>query len=258
MKFLKNILLKILGEKNYLFVAASAFQLLYKTGRLGKEYQDVYFLKRIIHKGDYAVDIGAHLGYYTFELSSLTGRNGKVISIEPVSKFNAIIEKIIDKKKYPNINLKKVALGGRGEFVEIGIPLIGKQKKFGYARIKEMHDYLEYAETEKVPNVNGDELFAAISRLDFIKCDVEGAEVPVFHSLLKTVDKHRPILLCELADKKERIKMFEMLLPYQYKAYLLKDNKLHELDVFSDELAISHNHYFIPGSRIEKMMHLLD
>ena len=253
MKFLKNLALKILGEKNYLFLTARMFQILYKTGKLGEEYQDVYFLKRIIREGDYAADIGAHLGYYTFELSRLTGRTGKVIAIEPVSKFNIVLEKTITKKKYANIDLKKVALGGKGGLVEIGIPLINKQKKFGYARLKEMGQDMEYAETEKVPNVNGDELFSTVPRLDFIKCDVEGAEVPVFHSLLKTVDKHRPILLCELADKKERIKMFEMLQPYQYKAYLLKNNKLHELDVFSDELAISHNHYFIPVNRIEKM-----
>jgi FkbM family methyltransferase len=256
MKFLKKLLLKILGERNYLFFTASIFQRLYPTGRLGKEYQDVYFLSSIIHKGNYVADIGAHLGYYTFELSHLTGAGGKVIAIEPVSKFSAVLEKMINKKKLENIELKKVALGGKGDFVEIGIPIVGNQKKFGYARIKEMHEHLQYAETEKVPNVNGDELFKEIPRLDFIKCDVEGAEVPVFNSLLLTVDKHRPILLCELADKQERVKMFELLQPFQYKAYLLNDKKLHELDVFSDELAISHNHYFIPAARIQQMKHL--
>jgi FkbM family methyltransferase len=256
MKFLKSLLLKILGERGYLFFTASIFQRLYQTGRLGKEYQDIYFLSSIIHKGNYVADIGAHLGYYTFELSRLVGVGGKVIAIEPVSKFNDVLEKIIHAKKYQNIILKKVALGGKGDVVEIGIPIVGNQKKFGYARIKEMHEYLQYAETENVPNVNGDELFKEFPRLDFIKCDVEGAEVPVFNSLLLTIDKHRPTLLCELADKKERIKMFEMLRPFQYKAYLLHNKKLHELDVYSDELAISHNHYFIPAARIEQLKHL--
>lgn len=257
MKFLKNTLLKLLGEKNFLFLSAYMFQLLYKTGKLGKEYQDVYFLKNIIHEGDFVADIGAHLGYYTFELSRLCGPTGKVIAIEPVTKFNLIIEKMMARNKNHNIDLKKVALGGKGDVVEIGIPIVGRQKKFGYARIKEMHGYLEYAETEEVPNVNGDELFKDVPRLDFIKCDVEGAEVPVFNSLLGTVEKHRPILLCELADKNERIKMFNMLRPYQYEAYILENKKLRWLDVHSAVLAISHNHYFIPSTRIEKLHDLL-
>ncbi|MEP6616623.1 MAG: FkbM family methyltransferase [Ginsengibacter sp.] len=257
MKFFKNILLKVLGEKNFLFLTATAFQLLYKTGRLGKEYQDVYFLKQIIQPGDIVADIGAHLGYYTFELGRLTGSSGKVIAIEPVSKFNRIIQKMIVSKKINNIELFKVALGGNGEFVEIGIPYVDKQKKFGYARIKEMHEYLEYAETEKVPNVKGDELFKDLTQMDFIKCDVEGAEVPVFKSMLGTLEKHKPVLLCELADKNERIKMFEILQPYLYDAYLLKDKKLVKLDVYSDVRAVSHNHYFIPYSRVGELQHLI-
>ena len=251
MKLFKNILLRILGEKNYLFFFAYMFQRLYKTGKLGLEYQDVYFLKHIIRNGDYVVDIGAHLGYYTFELSRLTGQDGRVIAIEPVSKFNRVIGKMISKYKFSkNISLQKVALGGSGKFVEIGIPIVGKEKKFGYARIKELSQHLDYAESEKVPNVDGDELFAGLIRLDFITCDVEGAEVPVFKSLLATIARHAPILLCELADKQERIRMFELLKPWNYKSYLLKNGILLELDVFSDNLAISHNHYFIPPERI--------
>ena len=52
MNFIKYLLLKILGEKKYLFLLASIYQLLFKTGRLGKNYQDVYFLKKIIYPGE--------------------------------------------------------------------------------------------------------------------------------------------------------------------------------------------------------------
>jgi FkbM family methyltransferase len=257
MRFIKNFLLKILGEKNYLFFIASMYQLLYKTGQLGKGYEDVYFLKKIIHPGNYVADIGAHLGYYTFELSRLVSTNGSVIAIEPVSKFYSVIEKIIRRKKNSNIHLHRVALGGNSEFVEIGIPWVGKQKKYGYARIKEMNEYLDYAETERVPNIKGDDLFIDLPRLDYIKCDVEGAEVPVFKSLLQTVKKYSPMVLCELSDKLERIKMYEMLLPFDYKACLLNKGKLHQLDVYGDELTATSNHYFIPESRAEQIKHLM-
>ncbi|HEY1214671.1 MAG TPA: hypothetical protein VGE93_13655, partial [Bryobacteraceae bacterium] len=59
---LRKILLSTLGEKKYLSLLSNAFQWLYPTGMLGKEYQDIYFLKKFIRPGDGCIDIGAHLG----------------------------------------------------------------------------------------------------------------------------------------------------------------------------------------------------
>jgi FkbM family methyltransferase len=225
------------------------FQRLFKTGRLGKTYQDVYFLKKYLREGNTCIDIGAHLGYYTFEMSRLVGDKGKVVAIEPVGKFFNVLEKMVKAKRIQNIELKKVALGGDGKVVEIGIPRINKQKKFGYARIRKLSEHLEYVESETVPNEVGDELFAGLERLDFIKCDVEGAEVSVFKSMPRLISKHHPVLLLELADKAERIKMREML-PAEYEIYFLINKKLKRIDPNSDERAVSHNHYFIPSKRL--------
>jgi FkbM family methyltransferase len=183
-------------------------------------------------------------------LSRLAGNDGKVIAIEPVSKFYNVLQKVIARNNYTNIVLHKLALGGKGEFVEIGIPRINNQKKFGYARIRELSEWMEYAESEKVKNVSGDELLKDLPALHFIKCDVEGAEVPVFASMLQVLAQHKPVLLCELADKNERIKLYEMLQPMGYGAYVLINGRLRPIDVYSDERAISHNHYFIPGTRL--------
>lgn len=228
---------------------ASLFQQLYKTGKLGMLYQDIYFLKNLIKEGDYAADIGAHLGYYTFELSRLAGKNGKVVAIEPVTKFNDVLKKLIVKKKNNNIELYKIAVGGKDDTVEIGIPIVSNQKRYGRARLKELHENFNYAETETVANVRGDEFFNNLPRLDFIKCDIEGAEVPAFLSMLKTIEKNTPIILCELGDKNERIKMYNMLLPLSYSPYILKNKILHPLDSHMDENAVSFNYYFIPNNR---------
>ncbi len=250
MKKIKMALLRLLGEQKYLFFVSASFQRLFVTGRLGKEYQDIYFLKKFIRQGDTCIDIGAHLGYYTFQLSRLVGTGGKVIAVEPVAKFFNVLEKMIAVKRYSNIVLKKVALGGEGKVVEIGIPRINNQKKFGYARIRQLSEHLEYAESETVPNVKGDELLADIEKIDFIKCDVEGAEVPVFKSMPGIIEKHQPVLLLELADKNERIKMMSMLNADEYNIYHLKNKKLKRIDADSDEKAISHNHYFIPTKKL--------
>jgi FkbM family methyltransferase len=252
MKIIKRLLMTLLGEKKYLSLLAFSFQRIYKTGRLGKQYQDIYFLKKIIRPGDYCVDIGAHLGYYTLELSRLVGSEGKIFAIEPMSKFHDTLRHLLKEKGVKNTTLYQLALGGQGEWVEMGIPFIGKMKRHAYARVMEYSTYLEYAESEKVRNETGDVLFRQLPRLDFIKCDVEGLEVQVFSSLMETLKAHRPILLCELADKNERIKLYEMIVELGYQAYLLEKGKLRILDIYSDKKAISHNHYFIYQGRAEE------
>ena len=87
MSLIRKFLLYTLGEKRYLRLLAGSFQKLYKTGRLGVDYQDIYFLKNLIRQGDYCIDIGAHLGYFTVEMSRLAGNHGHVYAIEPMTKF---------------------------------------------------------------------------------------------------------------------------------------------------------------------------
>ena len=247
---MRKILLSILGEKKYLAFLASSFQLLYKSVGVGRDYQDIYFLKNYIRPGDYVADIGAHLGYFTLELSRLVGDGGKVFAIEPVSKFHQVLQEQVWKRNLRNVELLQVALGGDNDFVEMGIPKVNNMKKFAYARIKKSHTGYEYVETEKVKNESGDKLFFSLPRLDFVKCDVEGLEIPVFNAMMKTIAYHKPILLCELADKGERRKLLDMLSPFGYKMFLLEDKKFENINAQSPKSGVSHNHYFIPDSRM--------
>jgi FkbM family methyltransferase len=250
MKRIRKLLLSTLGERRYLWILASSFQKLYRTGRLGVDYQDLYFLKALVRKDDYVIDIGAHLGYYTMELSRLVGNNGKVFAIEPISKFNQTLQTLLRRKKVNNTSLYQLALGGNSPFVEMGIPRVDNVKKFAYARIKDSNPDLQYEETEKIKNETGDNLFSELPRMDFIKCDVEGVEIAVFRSFLHCVDKFKPVILCELGDKNERIRMFDLLSPFKYQAFYLQNKKLHPLDVHSDIKTVSHNHYFLPIQKI--------
>jgi FkbM family methyltransferase len=253
MNGLKKLLLSLLGEKRYLQLLSSSFQLLYKTVGMGVDYQDIYFLKEYVQTGDYCADIGAHLGYYTMELSGLVKQDGRVIAIEPMTKFFTTLRGLVEKQKAANVILHQLAMGGDSDFVEMGIPEVNNVKKFAYARIKKSNELLDYVETEKVRNEAGDRLFLDLPRLDFIKCDVEGLEISVFSAMMQTVARFRPILLCELADKNERKKLSDMLAPYGYKTYILENKKLFLADAHPEKKAVSHNHYFIPAVRENRL-----
>lgn len=248
---IKKILLRVLGEKKYLTFLSRSFQVLHRAGLLGKEYADVYFLKKFIREGDYCVDIGAHLGYFTLPLSRLAGDSGRVFAIEPMSLFHNILQRLL--KRVRNVTLYQVALGGEGEFVQMGIPDTGATKHFAYARVVEANPHLAFNESERVRNESGDRLFAQLPRLDYIKCDVEGLEYPVFVSMTDTIGRHHPILLCELFQREQRIRLFELLKPFGYQAYVLEGGWLHLLDVYAEGQVPSQNDYFIPAQRLERM-----
>jgi FkbM family methyltransferase len=253
MSRIRKMLLFSLGEKRYLRLLATSFQALYKTGRLGVDYQDIYFLKNLIRPGDYCIDIGAHLGYFTFEMSRLAGNNGHVYAIEPMSKFFNTLEHITAYRKLKNITLYQYAMGADTEFVEMGIPRLNNVKKYAYARVKSTHNYLEYIESEQVKNVQGDQLFTGIKKLDFIKCDVEGLELPVFESFLETISKFRPVILCELEDARKRKTLLDLLSPHSYAIYYLENKKLRALSIDSRVAPVSHNHYFLPANRLQNL-----
>lgn len=253
---IKQILLSVLGEKRYLFVLSNTFQVLCRMGWLGKEYDDVTFLKEYIRKGDSCIDIGAHLGYFTIELSRLTGPGGEVFAVEPMSKFNSVLERMLRRYKARNVTLHRVALGGSGDYVEMGIPEIGHKKRFAYARIMESTPGLQYVDTEKVENHQGDSLFKDLKRLDFIKIDVEGLEFSVLSSMIHTITIHRPILLCEFFEAEQRLKLYHLLEPLGYRTYRLENGKWHAIDVNGEGAAITQNNYFISAGHRERLSDL--
>jgi FkbM family methyltransferase len=251
MSFIKNALLRTLGEKRYLETLRSTFQVMLRRHWLSDSaYQDVYFLKKHISPGDSCVDIGAHLGYYCFELARLCGPEGKVNAVEPVSKFNSVIEKYMKGHSFRGLKLCKVALGGDGPFVEMGIPRVGNRKRFAFAKIIEQQDTFSFVETERVPNEDPNLLFGDLSRIDFIKCDVEGFEVRLFTKMLPTVARFRPKLLCELGSGEIRQAFAELVRPLGYSCFRLHEGKWESLDPYGTESALSHNYYFLTADHL--------
>lgn len=250
---IKKILLRVLKEKDYLALLASSFQRMYKARLLGKEYQDVYFLRKIIHPGDYCVDIGAHLGYFAVPLSRLVGPKGKVFAVEPMRAFHDTLKRLLERRKVANVTLYQVALGGKGEFVEMGIPDVGDVKHFAYARVTESSPHFSFKETERVRNESGDHLFGGLPRLDYIKIDVEGLEYSVLSSMTGVLRQHQPILLCEVCSPEQRAQLAGLLEPYGYRPFSLVEGKLIPIDLSVEGAIRTQNDYFIPTQRLDQL-----
>ena len=249
MRFIKQILFQILGVKNYLIVVSKLFFLFYFLGwlRNKKDFKCHYFINRLIKKGDYVIDIGANLGYFSRLFGKLTGSNGKVFSVEPVSLFREILYR--NTFDLNNIVIIPYALGREdNKSITMGIPKSNKYLRHGLTRVLKNDEKgtFEYTFNEKM--MSPITLFGQIDRCDYIKCDVEGYEINIIPQLDFLLKTFTPIIQIEV-EPANRILISEYLLSYSYFPYYLNKEQLYPL---GDSLnKIEGDLFYLPKSKID-------
>lgn len=228
-KVIRSILLKTFGLEGYLSIVSDAYLRITNLGFLKTKYPELFFLKKIVKPGFVSIDIGANVGYYSTNISKLSGPNGKVYAIEPVPIFANVFKRNAHKFALQNMQLFQTALGAENKKIEMGTPVIDGVFRHGLTHVlsdDNDNTALETFEAEmKIP----DELFANISRLDFIKCDVEGYEIHLFPYLINTIKKFYPLIQIEISTVENRKIIYELLEPLGYYAFGLKNNELLKL-----------------------------
>lgn len=97
-----------------------ARQVLNNRGQRGPE---MAMLKALVCPGDSVADIGANLGVYTKDLSSLVGPNELVCSYdEPINENYQILESVVRKARLSNVRLCQAAVGLRVGERQMAIP----------------------------------------------------------------------------------------------------------------------------------------
>lgn len=191
-----------------------------------KERPRVLQLARFIPEGGVIFDVGAHFGYLAKEFSAIHGGSCKVHCFEPVSYTRSILQRVVG--RLGNVRIESRALSNQAGSVRISIPV----KESGRLGIGLSHFGDEVRRDYIVESVDTLSLDAymdeqTLSRLDFIKCDVEGAELLVLQGAEKALARHRPAIYSELDTdlaarmgyKPERV--FDFLAERGYLAYIL-------------------------------------
>ena len=234
-KIIRALLIKILGFENYLSTVSYIYLKLVRAGLLKEKYPELFYLKEIVKPGFVCIDIGANVGYYSSFISEFAGPSGHVYAVEPVALFASIFKKNTKRFGIDNITLYQTALGSSNGNVTMGTPIINGVLRHGLTSVvsaeeaKGMHTY-------EVPLKVPDELFNSLTRLDFMKCDVEGYEVYLFPQFIKTLTKFKPTIQVEISTVENRKQLFDLLLPLGYKIAKLRNNHLTEL---TPELALN-------------------
>jgi FkbM family methyltransferase len=228
-KAIRSILLKTLGLEGYLSIVSDAYLRITNIGFLKTKYPELFFLKKIIKQGFVSIDIGANVGYYSTKISKLSGKNGHVYAIEPVPLFANVFKRNAHKFAVKNITLHQTALGNENKKIEMGTPIIDGVFRHGLTHVLNAQDDNSALATFEAEMKIPDELFANITKLDFIKCDVEGYEIYLFPYLINTINKFKPLIQIEISTTQNRKQIFDLLKPLGYKCFGLKNQHLVEL-----------------------------
>jgi len=149
-------------------------------------------LERVLKPGSNAVDIGCHRGEI-LDMMIRFSPTGKKFGFEPIPDFYTFLEEKY--KNDPSVIISRVALydkTGTTSFQHVvNEPAYSGIKKRRYDG-KQVNINQITVETDLL-----DRVIPHDTQIDFIKIDVEGAELPVMRGGIETIRRSRPVIIFE-------------------------------------------------------------
>jgi FkbM family methyltransferase len=163
-------------------------------------------LSSLVGPGDVCIDVGSAAGLYTVVLAQLVGPAGQVHSIEPLSFAHPVWTRVLRARASGNVRHHTEALGAEPGQGMMSVPtgrfgfVTGRSfldwKTQGLGSNSEFSGQIEVAvEVETLDDLCER---VGITRLDFIKVDVEGGEFRVLEGGQRTIEAFKPAMLIEI------------------------------------------------------------
>jgi FkbM family methyltransferase len=167
------------------------------TGQMEDERPIVRFLERAVRKGDTFFDVGSNLGFYSLYVGPMCERAGQIHAFEPNPTLIDPLKKSIElNRAQSNIRLNEVAVGRESGKV---LPLFGPSS-IGCSSFH-AHGWLDKSSFVNVPVIALDDYVRsnAITKIDGMKIDIEGAEMEAFEGMHQIFEHCPPrFVICEL------------------------------------------------------------
>ncbi len=166
---------------------------------LWRELDEVAIMRRFVRAGDVVFDIGANVGLHSIVLSRLVGSAGSLHAFEPNSELVHALTHTIG--QLSNAILHTIALSNKDAESSLFVPpddTVASLVDWTVASPSFNQDgpahVVNCSERLMDDLIDSD----ALPRPDFIKCDVEGAELQVFQGGHRTLNRlDAPIILFE-------------------------------------------------------------
>ncbi len=207
---------RMITSENGLFLARhkTAVEKLFKAtfhrsrAYMNQGHAELGMLQRYIPAGSTTIDIGANVGDFSRRLSELS-EGGMVIAFEPQSMPRSVMTLAGFFRKKTRIMVLPLALGHEDGLVVLKVPIKrSRNMGVGLAHIGNGADFEGRFDVkmELVPLTRLDTVLERVNTgpISLIKIDVEGGELGVLRGAVKTIDTHRPVILCEIEERASR------------------------------------------------------
>lgn len=146
-----------------------------------------------IQPGDFALDVGAHIGYFTNIASHLVGPSGSVQSYEIGPETYELLKVNVAHGSIGNVSIHHAGIADKNEMHEIGVVDNPTSPSHSLANKKELHD-----RTETVPVRTLDGIAEEFGVPDCVKMDIEGAELSALRGAKGLLADSTPDIICEV------------------------------------------------------------
>lgn len=179
---------------------------LYKNSLLSKlifegdfELNEINFLKKILKKDDYFIDIGANIGLFSINAARIIGENGKIISFEPSPVTFSRLKENIDLNNFKNVDIRNIGISDKKGELTLNISETGHDAWDTFAT---NIDKKMFNKCTTVPVHTLDEELKEFDKekIALVKIDVEGWEKFVLHGAKDFLTKYEPVLMVEFTE----------------------------------------------------------
>lgn len=222
------------------------------------ELEDSEMLYKLVSEGDTIFDVGANIGWYSNHLSKkLPGAT--IYSFEPIPETFAQVKRNTELNQAKNITLNNVALSDKVQTLTFyySPTITGASSAANITENENMAKLECQTNTiDKFVKENN------ISKLDFIKCDVEGAEFMVYKGGAETIEKYKPIVFTEMLRKwaakfnyhpNDIIAFFKQ---FGYNCYTSHEGKLVPIETVTDDTLETNFFFLHPDKHRDKIKQL--
>lgn len=166
-----------------------------RTGTFRTDEPEFKRLRDWVRVGDWVIDVGANVGHYTLELSSVVGATGRVFAFEPIPDTFELLAANAALCEHHNVTLMNVAASDAMGIVGMDLPTFDSGlRNFYMASI--------------TSNTNAPYQVAALPvdalgiphKISFVKVDAEGHELSVLKGMSRLIADSKPVLVIEGAD----------------------------------------------------------
>ena len=203
-------------------------------------------IEKLIPEDVVFFDIGANVGWYSLNIAKMK-KDACIYAFEPIPKTFDALRKNIQLNNMDGISIHPIGFSNKtGTLVFYYYPEVSGNASL--ANLSNRHD----VENIDCRVIRLDDFIKEYTgrNIDFIKCDVEGAELSVFEGGLKTLQTHKPIIFTEMLRKWAALheyhpnEIIDLLTGIGYKCFTLNGKHLRSF-ARVDENTHETNYFFL-------------